>query len=153
MAYCCVDYADPAWTEVARVPGPFEAIVSGLSIHHQPDVRKQEIFLEIFSLLMPGGWFYNLDLVLPACTLSSTLFENTLVDNIISLLRRNGQTFEPDEVRRKRELAHREEKAMIHLLSPAEAQCDWLRANGFTDVDVFFKLYMMVNYGGRRPLA
>lgn len=149
--YCCLDYADPGWTEAARALGPFAAIVSRLSVHHQPDARKRDLFREIFSLLRPGGWFYNLDLVLPACTLTSTLFEEQTLENIVTALRRSGQAVEPDEVRRKWELTHQDEKSMMHLLTPAEAQCDWLREAGFAEVDVFFKIYMMANFGGRRP--
>jgi tRNA (cmo5U34)-methyltransferase len=44
-------------------PGPFDAIVSGLAIHHLEDERKQELFGEIHGLLVPGGIFANLDLV------------------------------------------------------------------------------------------
>lgn len=44
-------------------PGPFDAVVSGLAVHHLEDSRKQELFREIHSLLAPGGVFANLDLV------------------------------------------------------------------------------------------
>jgi tRNA (cmo5U34)-methyltransferase len=44
-------------------PGPFDAIVSGLAIHHLEDERKRELFGEVHSLLAPGGVFANLDLV------------------------------------------------------------------------------------------
>lgn len=148
--YCCLDYADPAWTETASAYGPFEVIVSGLSIHHQPNTRKRELFQEIFSLLTPGGWFYNLDLVFPAGALTATLFEDTIMDNIVTSLRQSGHAVEPDEVRKRWESAHQDEKTMIHLLAPADAQCDWLRESGFADVDVFFKVFMMANFGGRR---
>jgi SAM-dependent methyltransferase len=45
------------------VDGPFDAIVSGLAIHHLEDDRKRTLFAEIRSLLLPGGVFANLDLV------------------------------------------------------------------------------------------
>jgi len=50
------------------VPGPFDAVVSGLAIHHLKDVRKRGLFGEIHALLAPGGVFGNLDLVQPAST-------------------------------------------------------------------------------------
>ena len=31
------DYAEDGWAETHEVAGPFDAIVSGFSIHHQPD--------------------------------------------------------------------------------------------------------------------
>jgi cyclopropane fatty-acyl-phospholipid synthase-like methyltransferase len=45
------------------VEGPFDAIVSGLAIHHLEDERKRELFGEVQELLLPGGAFANLDLV------------------------------------------------------------------------------------------
>src|SRR5213592_3061569 len=35
--------------------GPFDAIVSGLAIHHLEDERKRELFAEVHSLLAPAG--------------------------------------------------------------------------------------------------
>src|SRR5688572_6640904 len=49
-----LDYGDPAWVNRMQAHSPFDAIVSGYSIHHQPDVRKQAIYEEIFSLLNSG---------------------------------------------------------------------------------------------------
>ncbi len=36
-----LDYGDSAWVNKMQALGPFDAIVSGYSIHHQPDERKQ----------------------------------------------------------------------------------------------------------------
>lgn len=58
--YVLFDYGDPDWT--SRVSGPFDAIVSGYSIHHQPDERKREIYserssapVELFGASRGGG--------------------------------------------------------------------------------------------------
>lgn len=43
--------------------GPFDAVVSGLTIHHLEDGRKRQLLAEVRNLLAPGGIFVNLDLV------------------------------------------------------------------------------------------
>src|SRR5215217_5055856 len=48
-----LDYGHPDWVNRIQAYRPFEAVVSGYSIHHQPDVRKRELYDEIFSLLEP----------------------------------------------------------------------------------------------------
>ncbi|RPJ22346.1 MAG: class I SAM-dependent methyltransferase, partial [Chloroflexi bacterium] len=45
-----LDYADPAWVNRMQAYGPFDAIVSGYSIHHQPDARQRDIYKEIFLM-------------------------------------------------------------------------------------------------------
>ncbi len=60
-----LDYGQSAWTSAAAPFGPFDAVVSGFSIHHQPDSRKREIYSEIHELLAPGGIFINVEHVAP----------------------------------------------------------------------------------------
>jgi len=46
---------------------PFEVVLSGFSIHHQPDARKRTLCAEIYNLLTPGGLFCNLEHIVPQC--------------------------------------------------------------------------------------
>jgi cyclopropane fatty-acyl-phospholipid synthase-like methyltransferase len=91
---------------------PFDAIVSGLAIHHLEDKRKRSLFAEARSLLTPGGTFANLDLV-------------------------EAPTRELHE-RFRREIG-RPEDDPADRLAPLGDQLDWLRAAGFADVDCHFK--------------
>ncbi|MCL9760598.1 trans-aconitate 2-methyltransferase [Frankia sp. AiPa1] len=43
--------------------GPFDAVVSGLAIHHLDDPGKQDLFARIAGVLRPGGLFVNLEQV------------------------------------------------------------------------------------------
>ena len=55
------DYALSAWVESVSPFAPFDAVISGFSIHHQPDQRKREVYGEIYRLLAPGGVFVNIE--------------------------------------------------------------------------------------------
>ena len=37
------------------VEGPFDAVVSGLAIHHLEDARERELFWEVKALLVAAG--------------------------------------------------------------------------------------------------
>lgn len=92
--------------------GPFDAVVSGLAIHHLEDERKGELFEEIHTLLTPGGVFANLDLVTSA---SSRLHD-----------------------RFRREIGRTQDDPTDRLADLSD-QMGWLRNAGFTEVDCHFK--------------
>jgi len=92
--------------------GPFDAVVSGLAIHHLEDPRKQQLFAEIRSLLARGGVFANLDLVTAA---SQGLHE-----------------------RFRHEIGRAEDDPSDRLADLSD-QLGWLRDAGFTEVDCHFK--------------
>jgi tRNA (cmo5U34)-methyltransferase len=94
------------------VPGPFDAVVSGLAIHHLEDERKRELFGEIQALLTPGGVFANLDLVRSG---SPQLHE-----------------------RFRREIGRTEDDPTDRLADLSE-QLEWLRGAGFGEADCHFK--------------
>ncbi|HWO46778.1 MAG TPA: class I SAM-dependent methyltransferase [Solirubrobacterales bacterium] len=91
---------------------PFDAIVSGLAIHHLEDERKRSLFAEVRSLLTPTGVFANLDLV-------------------------TAPTRELHE-RFRREIG-RPEDDPADRLAPLRDQLDWLHAAGFAVADCQFK--------------
>jgi SAM-dependent methyltransferase len=92
--------------------GPFDAIVSGLAIHHLEDARKRELFAEVRSHLAAGGVFANLDLVAAP---TPALHE------------------------RFRRLIGRPEDDPADRLADLADQLDWLGAAGFAVVDCQFK--------------
>jgi tRNA (cmo5U34)-methyltransferase len=94
------------------VDGPYDAIISGLAIHHLEDERKRELFAEAHDRLAPGGVFANLDLV-------------------------EAATRELHE-RFRREIG-RPEDDPADRFAPLCDQLEWLRAAGFADVECHFK--------------
>jgi SAM-dependent methyltransferase len=154
-----LDYGDPAWVKRMQTQGaalrpqgvskgPFDALVSGYSIHHQPDARKREIYAEILSLLKPGGWFVNIEHIAPAAHLATDLFNNHLVAGYYAIEQRNGRT------RTRAEMANvylnRPDKDANKLLS-VDVQCNWLRELGYEEVDCYFRIYELAVFAGRKP--
>lgn len=143
-----LDYGDPAWVNEIQSFGPFDAIASGYSIHHQPDERKQEIYQEIFSLLKPGAWFVNIEHVSSEAVTNIDLFEDHYVSARYAIEQRNGGTRSFEEL--EQEYKNRPDKA-ANILAPVELQCDWLREIGYEEVDCYFRIYELAVFAGRRP--
>jgi tRNA (cmo5U34)-methyltransferase len=148
LEFLNLDYADPAWVGSVRPSAPFDAIVSGYSIHHQPDVRKREIYAEIFGLLRPGGWFVNVEHIAPAVELVTEIFENHIIDARVALEISTGGPQTRAEIAEA--FYHRQDKD-VNILAPIETQLTWLRELGYEDVDCYFRIYSLAVFAGRRP--
>jgi tRNA (cmo5U34)-methyltransferase len=143
-----LDYGDSAWVNRIQPHGPFDAIVSGYSIHHQPDSRKRQVYQEIYSLLKPNGWFINIEHVASAAQLNIDLFENHYVTARYFIEKNNGGTRTIEQI--AEDYTDRPDAA-ANILSPTEVQCDWLREIGYEEVDCYFRIYELAVFGGRRP--
>lgn len=143
-----LDYADPDWTSRVRPSAPFDAIVSGYSIHHQPDDRKREIYAEIFSLLKPGGWFVNIEHIAPAAPLATDLFNRYIIDGYYAVEQRNGGTRTREELA---DLFLKRPDKDANILLPVDTQCTWLREIGYDQVDCYFRIFELAVFAGRRP--
>jgi ubiquinone/menaquinone biosynthesis C-methylase UbiE len=139
-----LDYGKPAWVEAVAGKGPFDAIVSGFSIHHQPDRRKRALYREIFRLLGPGGWFVNIEHVAPANPTTSVLFDDAMIESI------HRQQPQSSRAAVRRRFVTRADRS-ANILAPVENQCRWLRAIGFAEVDCYFKIYELAVFGGQKP--
>lgn len=138
------DYGVGSWTRAVEDFAPFDAIVSGYSIHHQPDTRKLEIYREIFDLLAPGGIFLNVEHVSSASSWVASVHDELFVDHLhlhhAGISRADVAATYYD----------RPDKA-ANILAPVETQCQWLREIGFADVDCYLKIFELAVFGGRRP--
>lgn len=147
LAFKSLDYGNPDWVKRMQAYYPFDAVVSGYSIHHQPDVRKRQVYAEIFSLLSPGGWFVNIEHVSSAAQLNIDLFENHYVAARYAIEKKQGgpRTFE----QLAEEYQNRPDKA-ANILAPVELQCDWLREIGYEEVDCYFRIFELAVFAGRK---
>jgi tRNA (cmo5U34)-methyltransferase len=148
LEFLNLDYADPAWVEAVQHAGPFDAIVSGYSIHHQPDERKKAIYAGIFDLLQPGGWFVNIEHIAPASTVAKSLFENHFIDALYTRDSQSGGAQTREQVAKA--FLDSPERA-ANILTPVDAQCDWLRGMGFEEVDCYCRIYELAVFAGRKP--
>jgi ubiquinone/menaquinone biosynthesis C-methylase UbiE len=142
------DYGKIGWTDDLAAAGPFEAVVSGFSIHHQPDAKKRAMYRAVYGLLAPGGIFLNLEHVASASDWGERVFDDYFIDALWNHHRRHGRR----QTRRRvaRQYYHRADKA-ANRLSPVETQCCWLRAIGFDRVDCYFKALELALFGGVKP--
>lgn len=126
----------------------FDVVVSGYSIHHQPDVRKKEVYTELYHLLKPGGIFINIEHVKSADPWLETRFKELMVDKIHQLQQQNGANKTWEEV--DREYYSRPDKD-ANILAPIEDQCNWLRTIGYEKVDIYLKIFELAVFGGIKP--
>jgi SAM-dependent methyltransferase len=126
----------------------FNVIVSGFSIHHQPDGRKRELYAELFDLLKPGGIFVNVEHVASRSKWGEMLFEEAFVDAMVAYHRQNGNGQPREQI--AHELYHRPDKA-ANKLTAVETQCDWLREVGFIHVDCYLKYFELAVFAGIKP--
>ncbi len=142
-----VDFSTPVWAKGFKIEKPFDVIVSGFAIHHQPDDRKRDIYAEIYGLLREGGVFLNLEHVSSATPSGSVLFDSFFLDHLLQFHTNSS----PNKTRHEIEEAYyqRPDKKE-NILAPVETQCQWLRDIGFQDVDCFFKVFELALFGGRK---
>lgn len=137
--YVEFDLTTPNWPP--DIPDRVAAIVSSQCVHHLPDERKQALFAEIYDRLANGGWYLNLD---PVST------DDPAID---AAWLRAGDRIDPTatmhRLHRTPEEEARHRNHVRHLI-PLDRQLDFLRAAGFTAVDVYWKHLDYVVYGGTR---
>lgn len=140
FAYVEFDMAGGDWP--AQVPSGVAAVISSMCVHHLPDQRKRELFVEIRQHLAPGGWYLNYD---PVRT-DDPVVEEAWV--------RAGDRQDPDAAAKRRNRSPEEERRYenhVRYMMPLGPQLDALRAAGFEGIDVYWKQLDLVIYGGRRP--
>jgi SAM-dependent methyltransferase len=141
------DYGLPDWVKAVQSYAPFDAIVSGYSIHHQPDSRKRELYAEIYELLTPGGVFVNIEHVSSPSPWLEALGDEVFIDNMVAYNTRQGVSKSREVVAQEfHDRPHKE----ANILAPVEVQLQWLRDIGFQQVDCYLKIFELAVFGGLR---
>ena len=147
LTFVVQDYGVPSWLEAVKLYAPFDVIVSGYSIHHQPDDRKRELYQEIFDLLKPGGIFLNLEHVAPGSPWLEQVFDEIFIDSMVAYNQNRGLNPAREAVA---EEYHTRPHKEANILAPLETQCGWLREIGFAHVDCYLKIFELALFGGIR---
>lgn len=113
----------------ALPPGPFDAVISALSIHHLEDAQKRELFRKVFSVLAPGGVFVNADQVAGPSLWHDRIYRETH--------KALAQSLGSDDA----EWSGAEERMRIDIYATVEAQLRWLEEMGYERGDCFFKRF------------
>jgi SAM-dependent methyltransferase len=146
-AFAKADFASPQWLDAARPHAPFDIIVSGFAIHHQPDARKRELYAEIFGLLDADGLFLNLEHVASATEAGQEVFDDFFIDHLHDFHSKTDSDADRHAIAAS--YYNRPDKKE-NILAPVEDQCRWLRQIGFNDVDCFLKVFELALFGGRK---
>ncbi|MEW6517943.1 MAG: class I SAM-dependent methyltransferase [Thermodesulfobacteriota bacterium] len=132
-----------AWVvaDYSRLPalgGPFELIISSLSIHHLDERRKQELFARVYAHLAPGGLFVNADQVLG----ENAELERQYRQRWLSQVKAGGAS----EAELQAALARMQEDRMSTLSWQLAA----LKEAGFQNVNCWYQHYSFAVYSGSK---
>jgi ubiquinone/menaquinone biosynthesis C-methylase UbiE len=141
------DYGRKDWLNKVSSSTPFDLIVSGFSIHHQPDVRKHELYEEFFNMLNVNGLFINIEQVLSPTKWIESIFDELFIDSLYKMHFKQGNSISRDEVA---EFWFNRPDINDNILALVETQCEWLRQIGYLDVDCYFKILELAVFGGRK---
>lgn len=120
--------------------GEYDAVVSSLALHHlATDDDKRRFYQRTHDNLLPGGVFYNGDVVLA----SSDVLQKTYMRQWRTFMRHGISEREIEDTWIPKYHAEDHPAKLIDQLV-------WLAEIGFRDVDVLWKRYNFAVYGGRK---
>lgn len=123
----------------------FDFIVSSMAIHHLDMDDKKGLFNFIFTHLKHGGYFMNIDTVLPpAESLENWYFHtwNEWVDEKKTALGLEGDLFS--------DLTRRYKDADENKPDTLDDQLNALRETGFREIDCYYKYGIFAVFGGKK---
>ncbi len=109
------------------LPGEFDAVVSGLAIHHLKDDEKHALYGDIHEALAPGGIFINAEQVRGPTAVLEKRYDDLWLAEV--------QDLEATE----EEIAQARKRMTEDHPATLEVQLAWLREVGFRHVDCWYK--------------
>ncbi|WP_292532812.1 trans-aconitate 2-methyltransferase [Methylocystis sp.] len=120
------------------LPGPLDAVVSALSIHHLDHEAKRRLFQRIYEALRPGGIFLNADQSLGATSEIEDAYQRRWEADV----RRTGIAEDDFAAARKR--------AALDRSAPFTDQIAWLQEAGFRYADIGWKRHRFTVFYAQR---
>jgi tRNA (cmo5U34)-methyltransferase len=114
----------------------FDAVVSGLAIHHLADERKRDLFGRIHQVLRPGGVFVNVEQVLAP------------TEGVEAMYDRQHEAHVHAAGTPEKEWAAGRERMKHDVCVDLETQLGWLRQAGFATVDCLATDWRFATYAG-----
>ena len=144
------DLDDPGWRE--GLDAPFDCAISALAIHHLTDLRKRELYREIYELLIGGGIFLNDEIVALPLALKPR-FEALGFRSIQEQDHaRRGYKRTTDELQAEMRAELRfDSKDHQSAVASLRDQLRWLDEAGFESVDCYWKYLEFAIFGGVKP--
>jgi len=130
--YQVANYADEPWQ------GPYELIVSSLSIHHLDDPKKKRLYEKVRDNLVPGGAFLNAEFVRFASPELQAHYWKLWIQSMRDAGLNEGEVGEALG------------RTSIDILAPVELQTGWLQDLGFREVDCYYRSGLFAVFGGRK---
>ncbi|MBN1438376.1 MAG: class I SAM-dependent methyltransferase [Anaerolineales bacterium] len=117
----------------------YDLVLSGLSIHHLSNPKKQALFRKTYLALNPGGMFLNRDVIRG----TTKRLEEIYIRLWREYVRSNG---EDDAAMMERYYAE-------DIPAGVEEQLEWMRRAGFVDVGCHWQRTNFAVYGGRKDTS
>ena len=123
----------------------FDFIVSALAIHHLTMSEKKTLFHYIYSHLDTGGYFVNIEVILPPTDALEKWYLNLWREWIIE-----RQTVLKIEDDYEGTINSYKEKGHYSKLDTLNDQLNALNEIGFKDVDCYYKYGIFAMFGGKK---
>jgi tRNA (cmo5U34)-methyltransferase len=123
----------------------FDLVVSSLAIHHLTNSEKKSLFGYIFSHLVHGGYFVNMDVALSPTESLEEWYVELWREQMIG-----KQAILKSESNYEYVIEKYAEKEHHSKLDTLADQLDALKDVGFNDIDCFYKDGMFTIYGGKK---
>ncbi len=141
------DLAAPTWRNLAW---PVHAVVSSLAIHHLDAQQKQDLYRDVYRMLVAEGVFIIADVIQPVHHLGVVVAARAWDDAVRhQSLKLDGNTRAFDVFLQDKWNLYRHPDP-IDKPSRLFEQLKWLEQAGFVDVDVYWMKAGHAIFGGRR---